>query len=105
MKHLPAVAAVILLAAAPETIRLDFAEKRISERDFHAAKALRVGSGEAGIDVQAGASISARAIELVLRNVRGTVRFHADTSGLQRRVQPLSPLSPAPPPSPTPDQH
>ena len=90
-----AVALMAAVVAAPRAYDLDIAEKRITETDFHASTALRAGTAESGIQVRAGASATARAIDLVLRNVRGTVRFRADTSRLQRdRI---------PHPDPTPD--
>ena len=55
----PLLAAVL----ATETFNLDFAEKRITERDFHAATALEAGTDDGGIRIQAGASISARTID------------------------------------------
>jgi hypothetical protein len=67
---------------AAETFDLDISEKRIHEPDFHAETALLVDPGDGGIRVQVGAGVSARAIDLLLRNVHGSVRFRADTSRL-----------------------
>jgi hypothetical protein len=89
---------ILLAAVTPETFNLDIAEKRITENGFHASKALEVWPGEGGIHIQAGASISARTIELVLRNVRGTVHFHADTSRLQG-TRPIPNPTPSTPPT------
>jgi hypothetical protein len=101
MRGLLVLAAPALVAAmSTETFDLDIAEKRVSERDFHAALDLDARPGEGGIHVQAGAAISARAIELVLRNVRGTVHFRADLS----RLQGTRPR-PAPSAAPPSDQH
>jgi hypothetical protein len=92
--------AVLMAAIVPETINLDIAEKRITENGFHASKAVELRPGEGGIHIQAGASISARAIELVLRNVRGTVHYRADTSRLQGARPSPDPTTP-----PANDQH
>lgn len=92
------IAAVLLVvvAAAPQTYDLDIAEKRITKNDFHASTALQAGTADSGVQVRAGASASARVIDLVLRNVRGTVHFRADTSRLQGGRVPIPDATPAP---------
>ncbi len=73
--------------AATETFALDIAEKRIHREGFDASTALRVESDGGGVALRVGASVSASAIDVVLRNVRGTVRFHADTRRLHALAQ------------------
>ena len=68
--------------AAAETFDLDIAEKRIHREGFEASTALRLESDGGGVALRVGASVSARVIDVVLRNVRGTVRFHVDTRRL-----------------------
>ena len=91
--------AVLFAQAAPpppppasETFELDIAERRIHRPDLHAGSSLRIEPGQGGIRIQIGAGLSARAIDVLLRNVHGTVRFRADTSRLDAA------LSTAPPP-------
>ena len=93
------VAVVFLQAADPpasprpaETYDLDIAEKRIHQPDFQAGSNLRIDPGDGGIHIQIGAGVSARSIDVVLRNVHGTVRFRADRSRLDA-------LRSAPPPT------
>ena len=90
---------VVAVAATPRTYDLDIPEKRITESAFHASTALEAGAAQSGIQVRAGASASARVIDLVLRNVRGTVHFRVDASRLQCT------RTPHPDPTPAPDQH
>ena len=61
-----------------EEFDLDIGEKRITEEDFMASLAVEVrAGGERGLDVRAGAVVTARRIELLLRGVTGRVRFFA----------------------------
>jgi hypothetical protein len=81
-------------APPAETYDLDISEKRIHRPGLDAATALRVGESARGVEVQVGASFSASAVDILLRNVKGTVRFKADTSRLRVRT-----ASPDPEPS------
>ena len=81
-------------APPPETYHLDISEKRIHRPALEAGSALRVESDDRGVRVNVGASITADGVDIRLRNVKGTVRFRADT----RRLQP------SPQPSPDPGQ-
>ena len=99
--HKPALAALILVAAtvtivaqnriqtpistppihsslvqAEELFVLDVKERRISEKNFAAATAVAIGQDDrTGVSVKAGVSLQAQSIEVLLRNVVGTVRF------------------------------
>ncbi len=65
-----------------ETV-LNDAEKRIVETDYRASHAVSArGSEGGGWQVDAGAVITARRIDLTLRNVQGVVRFRADGNAL-----------------------
>jgi hypothetical protein len=91
MSALAAILATALAQTPPppaaETIDLDIPERRIHEQDYHAATELRVEPNQ-GVRVQVGAGLSARAIDVLLRNVRGSVRFRFDTSRLERLGNP-----------------
>ena len=70
-------------APASEEIVLDDAEKRIVETEYRAARAISAHGPEAGgWEVDAGAVIKARRIDLTLRNVRGVVRFSVNSNAL-----------------------
>lgn len=82
-----AVAAVFVQAPdspppATETYDIHISEKRIHRPGFQAGSNLVVDPGDGSIRIQVGAGVSARSIDIVLRNVHGTVRFRADTSRL-----------------------
>ena len=66
-----------------ETYDLDIADERIHRPDLDAATAVRVGDGVDGVTIDIGAGVSARAVDIHLRNVKGTVRFRFDTSRLR----------------------
>lgn len=78
-------------AAPPETYDLDIAEKRIHRPALEAGSALRVESDDNGVRINVGAAIRAGGVDIRLRNVRGTVRFRADTRRLQASPQPSPP--------------
>ena len=91
------LSAVVETPPAPppaETFHLDIAERRIHEEGFFASTALRLQSRDGGIAVAAGAAVSARTVDIVLRNVKGTVRFRADGRRLERLTSAAAP-SPA----------
>lgn len=71
-------------APEDEQIVLDAAEKRIVKADYRAHRAVSARGGEAGgWQLNAGAAIEARRIDLTLRNVQGVVRFRADASRIE----------------------
>jgi hypothetical protein len=61
-----------------EDFELNIAERRINETDFQAETAVEAG-GEAarGLNLKVGVAVGAREIDVLLRNVRGHVRFRA----------------------------
>ena len=64
------------LVQADELFVLDIKERRISEKNFVAATAVAIGGDDGtGVSVRAGVSLQAGSIEVLLRNVSGTVRF------------------------------
>ena len=71
------------LIEADELFVLNIKERRISERDFEASTAVAIGGDEKkGVSVQAGVSLQAQSIEVLLRNVSGSVRFRASLQRL-----------------------
>jgi hypothetical protein len=84
-------------AAAPEPVQdfqLDIGERRIHRPDLQAGTELRLQPGDGGIQIQVGAAVSARAVDVLLRNVRGTVRFRFDTSRLDAVRSPAPAAAP-----------
>jgi len=81
---------------------LQIDERRIVEvEDYQAGRVLRLRSDESSaLVVDVGATVSARRIDVTLRNVQGNVRFHADLSSLSRRLQSLVTEVDGAPPSP-----
>lgn len=63
---------------------LDAAEKRVVREQYHEDHAITLRGSEAGgWQLSAGAAIDARNINLTLRNVRGEVRFRANSGRLE----------------------
>ena len=99
--------ALLLIAAAlaqmapspPAPVPLPRGEERelqIDERrivhveDYQVGRVVRLRSDDSGaLLVDVGASLSARRIDVTVRNVQGHVRFHADLSSLSSRLQSL----------------
>jgi hypothetical protein len=69
-------------ATADEDFDLNIAERRISERDFHAETA--IGTSSDGLNLNVGVTVRAGDINLLLRNVRGHVRFRANLEPVLR---------------------
>lgn len=75
------VAALLLAQNANTTVSLDAADKHIVKTNYHADKALTLSGRDAGgWSLYAGAAIDASRIDLRMSNVRGSVRFRADSS-------------------------
>ena len=74
-----------------EETSLQIGERRIVEvEDYQAGRVVRLRSDDSSaLVVDVGANLSARRIDVTLRNVQGRVRFHADLSALSRRMQNL----------------
>jgi hypothetical protein len=63
---------------ADETFELNITEKRITERDFAASTSVEAGEESArGLRLRVGVELGASEIDVLLRNVRGSVRFRA----------------------------
>ena len=72
-------------ANADENFELNIAERRITERDFFASTALEAGEESArGLYLRVGVAVGASEIDVLLRNVRGRVRFRGSLDALRR---------------------
>jgi hypothetical protein len=71
-------------ATADESFGLDIPSRRISEEEFHASTAVSAVGGDGALRLRVGAVVTAARIELLLRNVRGSVRFRADLGPVLR---------------------
>ena len=89
-------------ASADEDFELNIVERRITEESFSASTAVELG-GEAGrgLSLRVGVAVGAERIDVLLRNVRGTVRFRASLEEVTRRLGADRPAPAPPPPSPT----
>jgi hypothetical protein len=77
---------------ADESFELDVKEKRITEKNYKASKSVEIESKDPKtMHVQVGAALSADSIDVLLRNVTGSVRFRGS---LQRIVNVIKARSP-----------
>jgi hypothetical protein len=68
-----------------EDFELNIDERRITERDFYASTAIEAGEESArGLYLRVGVGVGASQIDVLLRNVRGRVRFHGSLEALRR---------------------
>lgn len=65
-----------------EDFELDIAERRIMEADFYASTAVGVSAGALRLGV--GVALGAERIDVLLKNVRGRVRFRGSLEALRR---------------------
>ena len=90
-------------ATADEDFELDITQRRITERDFHAATEVAAGDGQpGGLDLRIGAHVRADEIDVLLRNVRGRVRFRASLAPVLRLLDARRLRQPAPATQPRP---
>lgn len=83
-----------------EDFELNITERRITENSFEAATEIRTGDVR-GLDVRVGVLARAGEINVLLRNVRGHVRFRATLDPVLRLLRLAGTLPPAPPPDPS----
>ncbi|MBA2733130.1 MAG: hypothetical protein H0U54_09610 [Acidobacteria bacterium] len=73
--------------SANETFDLSIAERRITERDFAASTSVEIGEETArGLSLRVGVAVGADQINVLLRNVRGSVRFRATLERVLQRL-------------------
>jgi hypothetical protein len=87
----PAAPPLASPARSSEERAIQIDERRIVEvEDYQAGRVVRLRSDDSGaLVVDVGVQLSARHIDVTLRNVQGRVRFHADLSSLSGRLQSL----------------
>jgi len=72
---------------ADETFELNIVERRITERDFAASTSVEAGEESArGLRLRVGVEVGASVIDVLLRNVRGSVRFRATLERVLERL-------------------
>ena len=72
---------------ADETFDLNITERRITERDFEASTSVEAGDESArGLRLKIGVAVGAEEIDVLLRNVRGQVRFRASLERVLERL-------------------
>jgi hypothetical protein len=83
-----------------ENFELNIAERRITERDFFASTAIETPAGAThGLSLRVGVGVGASEIDVLLRNVRGSVRFRGSLDALRRVLDARREPSAAPPAS------
>lgn len=72
---------------ADETFELNITERRITEHEFAASTSVEAGEETAhGLMLRVGVSVGADEINVLLRNVRGNVRFRASLDRVLERL-------------------
>jgi len=84
---------------ADEEFELNIDQRRISEKDFHAETAVEA-DGAHGLQLGVGVALSASNIEVLLRNVRGHVRFRGNLAPVLRLLEARRASRPPTQPSP-----
>lgn len=91
--------------SADETFDLNIAERRISESNYEASTSVEIlEEAASGVNLRVGVMLGASNIDVLLRNVRGRVRFRGSLESVlqrlnERRAAPRSAKLPAPPAS------
>jgi hypothetical protein len=78
-----------------ETFELNIGERRFTEENFNVSTSVST-DGDSGLDLQIGVGLSASRIDVLMRNIRGNVRFHGTLDRileiLRNRPAPSRPL-------------
>lgn len=83
--------------SADETFDLNISERHIIERDFAASTSVEAGEESArGLRLRVGVAVGAETIDVILRNVRGRVRFRATLEPVLRLINSRRATSPSP---------
>jgi hypothetical protein len=73
--------------SADETFELNIGERRITRREFTASTSVEAGEERAkGLSLRVGVELGASSIDVLLRNVRGQVRFRASLERVLDRI-------------------
>lgn len=82
---------------ADETFELNITERRITQRDFAASTSVEAGEESArGLNLRVGVAVGAESIDVLLRNVRGQVRFRATLDRVLERINSRRAPNPSP---------
>jgi hypothetical protein len=74
-------------STADEDFELNIVERRITEDNYEASLSVAVGEDSGrGVDLRVGVAVGASRIDVLLRNVRGRVRFRATLEQILRRL-------------------
>lgn len=91
---------------ADETFDLNIDERRITRDNFEASTSVEIAGQEnaqgLNLNLRVGVAVGARSIDVLLRNVRGRVRFRGSLEALLRL---LNERHPAPANTPTPQEN
>jgi hypothetical protein len=82
-----------------EDFELNIEQRRITETNYQAATAVEAG-GEGGLRLRVGVALRAESIDVLLRNVRGRVRFRASLAPVLRLLEARPARQAQPPASP-----
>lgn len=86
---------------ADEDFELNIGERRITEQDFFASTEIAAGDAETrGLSLRVGVAVGAERIDVLLRNVRGRVRFRGSLDALRRVLDARRATNVAPPAQP-----
>lgn len=84
-------------ANVDENFELNIAERRITGRDFFAATEIEAGESSAHrLSLRVGVAVGASEIDVLLRNVRGRVRFRGSLEALRRVLDARRPAAATP---------
>jgi hypothetical protein len=82
---------------ANETFELNITERRITRRDYEASTSVEAGEESArGLNLRIGVAVGADSIDVLLRNVRGQVRFRATLDRVLERLNARRPPTRSP---------
>jgi hypothetical protein len=82
---------------ADETFELNITERRITRRDFEASTSVEAGEESArGLNLRIGVAVGADSIDVLLRNVRGQVRFRGTLDRVLDRINARRAPTPSP---------
>ena len=70
-----------------ESFYLNIIDRRLTEENFKVGTSVTT-EPESGVDVQVGVGLSASRIDVHMRNIRGTVRFHGSPDRILRILRP-----------------
>jgi hypothetical protein len=87
----------IIRTNADETFELNIVERRFTRENFEASTAVGT-DGDAGLNLRIGVALAAGRIDVLLRNVRGSVRFHGTLDRILEVINSRATALPGPSP-------